>query len=358
MVVGFVLYTMSALGFSVSIKKGERGANVTWMGIEFRLLPDNELLLTLPEKFISDLQQRIREWENKGMGATKDLRVVCGKLSWLSGVLPRTRWMLRVFYAVLAQREAEVHEGKEETRRAKRSDDRSKDHLFVIKRLEGARVALMEYLNVTKERPTRKISLKPRDKARVSITTDASPEGLGATLVVNGQLVDAIAAPVTEMDAKDLGFELGSSSSQGVVEALAMVVALKHWNNKLAGMVIDLTIQADSITALAMAQKQSAASPAINFLGAILGILLESAKIEDIQLVHIPGVANKVADYLSRPSKQRNGPRPPELGEVQISECEPRGDGYYSLPPPGRRPELWGASEGEDGQGPWLSFFK
>ena len=107
-----------------------------------------------------------------------------------------------------------------------------------------------------------------------------------------------------------------------------------------------------------MAQRQSAASPSINFLGAILGILLETAKVEDLHLVHIPGVANKVADYLSRPSKWKGTSRPPELGDVQISECESRGEGYYALPAPGRRPELWGATDGEDGLGPWFSLFK
>lgn len=71
----------------------------------------------------------------------------------------------------------------------------------------------------------------------------------------------------------------------------------------MAGMAVELTIQADSVTALAMAQMQSAASPAINFLGATLGILLEKAKVEEMKLVHIPGAANKTADYLSRPSK-------------------------------------------------------
>ena len=123
--------------------------------------------------------------------------------------------MLRVFYAVLAGREAEVKQGLEESRRKAREDTRSKEHLFVVKRLEGARQALIEYLSVTKERPTRKISLTTRDKAKVTITTDASPEGLGAVLIVNSQVIDAISSPVTEQDAKDLGFELGSSASQG-----------------------------------------------------------------------------------------------------------------------------------------------
>eukprot|EP00435_Cladocopium_sp_Y103_P068805 s699_g32.t1 len=113
-------------------------------------------------------------------------------------------------------------------------------------------------------------------------------------------------------------------------------------------MTIELTIQADSVTALAMAQRFSAASPAINFLGAVLGILLETAKVEDIRLVHIP----------SRPSKWKGSSRPPELGDVQISECEPRADGYYPLPPPGKRPDLWGISEGDEGHGPWFSLFK
>ena len=353
-VLAFVLYTMAALGFNLSIRKGERGSRVTWSGVEFHL-GDNHVLLTLPEKFINDLQEKVKAWDSKGMASLKELRAICGKLSWLAGVLPRTRWMLRVFYAVLAGREAEVRQGLEESRRKAREDTRSKEHLFVVKRLEGARQALIEYLNVTK---ARKISLTTRDKAKVTITTDASPEGLGAVLIVNSQVIDAIATPVTEQDAKDLEFELGSSASQGTVEALAMVVAPHIWGNKMAGMAVELTIQADSVTALAMAQKQSAASPAINFLGATLGILLEKAKVEEMKLVHIPGAANKTADYLSRPSKWKGTPRPPELGDVKVTEVGPRGPDFYQLAPPGRKPDLWGASEGEEGLGPWYSLFK
>eukprot|EP00435_Cladocopium_sp_Y103_P075331 s22_g56.t1 len=309
--------------------------------------------MTLPEKFLSDLQERLEAWESKGMAPTKELKTLCGKISWLSGVLPRTKWMLRVFYAVLANREAEIRGGAEEMRRARRDDSRPKEHLFPVKRLEGARVALLEYLKVTKERPTRKISLSPRDRARVSINTDASPEGLGAVLIINGQVIDVVASKVTAQDATDLNFELGASSSQGIVEGLALLVALKHWGTKLAGMTVDLTVQSDSVTALAtMIQKRSAASPALNFLGAIMGIWMELFRVEDVQLQHIPGIANKVADWLSRPSKWKSSEKPAELGDVAISNCAERGEGFYPLPPPGRKPELWGASTGEADKGP------
>eukprot|EP00435_Cladocopium_sp_Y103_P001861 s2500_g1.t1 len=300
-VLSYILYTVSALGLAISTRKGERGAKVVWMGIEFRLISETEVLLTLPEKFLQDLQTRIQAWENKGMAATKDLRTVCGKLSWLGGVLPRTKWMLRVFYAVLSQREAEVRGGEEESRRARRDDDRHKEHLFVV--------------------------------------------------------IDALALKVTEVDAKELGFELGTSASQGTLEALALYVCLKHWGSKLAGMSIDLTVQSDSVTALAMAQRQSAASPALNFIGACLGIALELFKVEDIRLSHLPGVANKVADFLSRPSKWAGQAKPAELGDVKVSETAPRTEGFYPLDSPGRKPDLWGATGPDQGRGPWHTLF-
>ena len=116
-ILSFVLYTMAAIGFKLSVGKGERGSAVTWAGVEFKLLSDREVLVTLPEKFIADLQGRIKEWEGRGMAPMTELRTVTGKLSWLSGVLPRTKWILRVFYAVMADREAEVKSGKEAVRR-------------------------------------------------------------------------------------------------------------------------------------------------------------------------------------------------------------------------------------------------
>ena len=107
------------------------------------------------------------------MAPLGELRTITGKLSWLAGVLPRTRWILRVFYAVMTDREHEVKSGAEDERRGHRKDPRPKEGLFVVKRLEGARLSLMEFLNVAKERPSRKVSLSARNKARVAIITDA-----------------------------------------------------------------------------------------------------------------------------------------------------------------------------------------
>lgn len=77
------------------------------------------------------------------MRPLKELRTVTGKVSWLSGVVPRAKWILRILYAVLAAREREVHTGEEDNRRGRRADDRDKSYMFVVKRIERARVALI-----------------------------------------------------------------------------------------------------------------------------------------------------------------------------------------------------------------------
>ena len=110
------------------------------------------------------------------------------------------------------------------------------------------------------------------------------------------------------------------------------------------------------MTALATTQKKSGASAAQNFCGAVLGVLLERYRVEDAKLQHIPGVANKVADYLSRPSMWGKSTRPPEVGEGTISASVVRDDDFYPLPTPGRRPDLWGKSEDTDPTGPWMSW--
>ena len=62
LLLGFILYTMSALGMEISARKGERGDRVVWAGVEFRLTGLRELLLTLPEKFLTAVEEILRSW--------------------------------------------------------------------------------------------------------------------------------------------------------------------------------------------------------------------------------------------------------------------------------------------------------
>ena len=241
----------------------------------------------------------LESWDKRGMVPIKDLRRFCGRVSWLAGILPRTRWTVRVLYGALHDRLHEVAQGKEQERRQNRQDKRDKSNLIEVKRFNQARVWLCIYLEASQSSPTRRIQLLRSKEVAVRLVTDACPEGLGALLVINGITVSALASPVTEKDAELLRFEGGKSSSQAIVEALALLVALKHWSKHLQGRTLALEFVSDSIAALTLSQKLSGRGHALNFVGAELAVVLERLAIDDIKTVHIPGVANKATDWLS-----------------------------------------------------------
>ena len=274
----FVLNTVAALGGRVSLGKGARSHQVTWVGVQLTLVDADNLVVGLPVKFINDLIGVLEGW-CKGYAPLKELRTVAGKLSWMGGVLPRCRWTTSVCYAVLTQ---ELREGEEGETSGVKKASRSRPGLFAVKRLEMARKWLLGYLRLALTRPMRKVYLGPKLPAEIVLTTDASPEALGAMLVLNGRPVAAVFSLVEEEDADQLLFDKGQSSSQAVLEILAVLMALKHWANKFFSARMQLQLQSDSTAALAWSQKLSGSSPGINFLGSELGLVLEEIGVEEL----------------------------------------------------------------------------
>ena len=335
----YVLNTMGALGIRVALGKGSRANNATWIGVTLNVVDRDTLVLGLPMKFIEDLQGMLRKWEGSGYSPIKELRVVAGKTAWLGGVLPRARWVTSVFYAVLTQTLKEEEEDTPE-----KANRRNRRGLFAVKRLELARLWLINFLAAAKLRPMRRISLKTGQTAEVRIITDASPEALGGILNINGKIVAAFFSTVDEEQAGELLVEYKSSASQSVLETLAILVSLRRWSEKLKGLAITITVQSDSVTALALSQKLSAGggSPGLNFLGSEVALCLEELGVEELRTSHVPGKANVEADFLSRPSTWGTATMPPGLEGVDICPEHGPKDGFYRLPTPKSAPSLWG----------------
>ena len=311
----FILYTMAALGFRISLQKGMRSTQITWVGIRFTVTPDH-VIIGLPEKFVTELVEMLEGWHNKGMVAIKELRQAAGRISWMSGILPRTRWVVATFYKVLHERLNDVATGAEAARRSNRQDTRPKDHLFTVKQLEQPRQWLVTYLKAALLKPSRKHKLDIEKYPKATIVTDASPLGLGAILLVNNRATRALAYKVTETDAHQLGFKdcWKEAGSQGIVETLAVLVAIKTWTKELASCQVELKVQSDSMVALAVTQRLSNSTSSLNFLGAEIAVQCEIAGVENLKASHIPGAANVAADWLSRPQKEATNPMPPETG--------------------------------------------
>ena len=311
-ILAFILYTLRALGFIVSMAKGARGREVTWCGVVFTHTQHDHILLGVSEKFLKDLASLLGGWRS-GMAPIKELRRAAGKAAWLSGIFPRTRWATRMLYAALHSRLDEIASGAEERRRQARKDNRGKEAMFYINRLNHVHLWLLKLANAVEAKPTRCVNIMPSELGpQAVITTDASPMGLGAYLAVNGVVTKFLEAKVTKRDAEYFGFKHGDSSSQDICEALAVLVALWQWQHSLADSVT-LTLRSDSIIALALTDKLSSPNDTLNLIGAELAFLLEKIDIQDFQAVHVPGAANKVADWLSRPHERVEEDRPTVL---------------------------------------------
>ena len=162
-----ILFTMHALGLRVALRKGERSRQVTWIGVRFTIGEDS-VTMAIPEKYTKEVLQDLESWKTKGMVATKDLQKMAGRISWLAGILPRARWVVSTFYSVLYSRKADIASGAEESRRAKRADDRDKAHFVAVKQFEQARAWLVAYLGASLERPVKPSSWTSRSTRRLS----------------------------------------------------------------------------------------------------------------------------------------------------------------------------------------------
>ena len=120
---------------------------------------------------------------------------------------------------------------------------------------------------------------------------------------------------------------------------------MRLWKAKISPGVVELALQSDSITALALTQRLGASTPALNHLGGEIGLVMEELCLEKVKPVHVPGPANGLADFLSRPEKWKKLSLPAGLKDVKIVTAEVRSDGYFQLPLPKNSPTLWGCSE-------------
>ena len=86
---------------------------------------------------------------------------------------------------------------------------------------------------------------------QVRITTDASPYGMGGVIEVNGSIIARFAEPITEDDIRfnDLS-RPPTSADQQVLEALAMLLALRLWPRHWQTGRCNLAVRADNMAAL------------------------------------------------------------------------------------------------------------
>ena len=94
------------------------------------------------------------------------------------------------------------------------------------------------------------------------VTCDASPWGLGAILSdADGNPLEWLACPVSPLDCQILGVTVGDCRGQAVLEALALLVALRTWAPRWCKQRVRAHVRSDSTAALGAVQKLASPTP-------------------------------------------------------------------------------------------------
>ena len=300
-----VLCTANSFGLQLSYSKAERGTRLSWIGVTIEIDEQNKvIILSPPEKLIEEVTLRLKTWE--GMMSLRSLKSTTGKLSWISGIIPRSRWAVSVLYGVIADHERDIATGAEARRAAHREDTRDKSGMVHTKRVLLAKEWLLKMLDTKEIWKTRRVPLE-EVPPRFTLTTDASPLGVGAILSAVDPLTEqltplaAIKGKVTKNIASSLGIPFNDPAGQAVLEAWTVLLATKYWAFKLRDQKV--LLKADSTVALAVSKKLASPSPTLNWVGAELSLALEAQNMGELTVHHLPGKLNVAADHLSRPDK-------------------------------------------------------
>ena len=326
-----VILAWRMLNIDLSFRKGQLGHSAAWIGCKL-VMTKAGVLAALQAEAVKEMREMIAQMLKENVASVKVLRSLAGKLSNAARLLTTWRPFLAEIWAALCS-----------------PSGRAPPQTVWVRQIAPALrwfAAFLDQQSLSIMRPFLwKAYVLPAE--RTVFTVDASPWGLGAVLVEDGAVVEYLADQVTDDDCKLLGVAVGSPDSQQVLEALAMLVALRTWRARWQQWRSTVAIRGDNVTMLTMVLNFKGSSPALSLLARELALEVANAAYKPLLAEHIPGVANVTADGLSRlhaPGGKYQLPQ--ELAKVKRASVERRSrDWYRAIGPPaadGRVSDLLG----------------
>ena len=150
------------------------------------------------------------------------------------------------------------------------------------------------------------------------------------------QIVAWFACSLSQDELAALRIAKAESAAQQVVEALAVLVALRAWKHRWLHRRILLRVKSDSISALVMTLKMKTSGFGTCIIARELALDIAQSEYKPDVAEHIPGVDNVLSDALSR--KYMPGAAytlPARLYDVPETLLQPRTAAYFrTLAPP------------------------
>ena len=324
------------LGPGLSWPKMEAGRTVDWIGttIGFSEKDADVVKAELPQKFKDDLARDLQAARSKPRVPFGDLRRLAGKGSWAACVGPALRNFLQPLWKVVGDAERTAQAGPPMSAKAKllRRRGHNKGDMVATCRVRTA----LDWLAALLSQPAatkRSVNWRVETEApTLLVTCDASPWGLGAILsTAEGYPLAWLSSAVTAEDAARLGIKVGDCSAQAVLEALAVLVAIRAWAPVWGGAKARIHIRSDSQAALGAMRKVSSPVVAMNRVVREMSLDLAASNynLEVMSWGHVAGSLNDWADALSRLDAPEPKEVPPQLAAFEATELPVRDDAWW-----------------------------
>ena len=273
------LLAITLVGFPMAWGKGVLGTDVQWIGARLTVVSEG-IRVAIPEDKLQELKKQTAELRNVAVVSRRVLRSFCGKLSFVAGMVTTLRPFVRMVWAALA------------------SSSRLPAGILHVRRFIVALDWLSALFDGLHGPLVRTFSLnEDRANAGDYIATDASPWGFAGVLFKDYVPVAWYATPLPTTLLRRFQAKVGDSSFNTLWEALAILVAIRLW---LPGSHVLARIRSDSLAALRSIVKLQSASPSLNLIAREIALDATLGLYRVGVAVHIPGLANKLPDDLSR----------------------------------------------------------
>ena len=272
-----------ALNFKLAYRKGQLGPKVDWIGGNLQFTATG-ISARVKDTIVQDILRDLDAFEGLNVIPVKDLRSFVGRANHAAGLLLVLRPFLHSIWGALYG-----------------ESGGAPANTVWAKQIRHALEWLSAFFRKEVHGVTRHFSLEEFSGTGPlwEIGTDASPWGLGGWLSCDGKITKYYTSPVSEEDLGVFGLIRGSCESQQTLEGLAILVALRLWNDSSHSRFIRLCVRGDSVGALTLLIKMRPSSAQQAIIARELALVTAKAAFPPT-VNHTLGVAHKLADMLSR----------------------------------------------------------
>ena len=255
-----------------------------WIGASVEFKADAVLVQPQPAK-ISAAAALTIQLAKRPIVTVKQLQSYAGQLNFMAGIVPFMYPFIHPLWAVIYDKG--VNTLPAHLRHAKRCKHefawlhallQHKPQAFVREFMWGDRV---------------------QEQLWMRISIDASPWGIGGILYDKDWHPTAYFYEKTSAaDISRFGIVPGKSEHMPVLEALALLVAVRLWAPRAVGFTYH--VRTDNLGSTFVLEKLRSANQSLNKIAAELALDMAEQLYKPMRITHIPGVTNSLPDLLSR----------------------------------------------------------